>query len=189
MLHLEKSVWKTASAIGGIWLGLMIVPSLAQTKSSFERPPGSRVVANSPAGQVNRYVIVNYYSVALELPSRGAAQVTIMNNNDGPCDASVAFQFETETTDICVISLTIPAKQSRSFCSRFLGDPVAACVISCNPPLVFNAGHAYVRSTARPSCKNLSVDAQQYYTNDNRDETIVSQSRLTVTDLKGTEGD
>jgi hypothetical protein len=187
MLHLEKSVWKTASAIGGIWLGLMIVPSLAQTKSSAEQPPGAPV-ATAPAGQVNRYVIPNYTSQAAQA-TRSVTVVTIMNNTGFPCNAAVAFQFASATTDICVISASIPARQSRIFCSRPINDPVAPCLISCNPPLNFNTGHAYVSSTAINRCAKISVDAQQFFTRDANDDFVESQSKLTVTALTGNQGD
>ncbi len=192
MLHLEKSVWKTASAFGGVWLGLMIVPSLAQTRSSAEQPPGAGagagVVATAPAGQVNRYVIPNYTSQSLAA-TRSIAAVTIMNNTGAPCNAAVAFQFASATTDTCVITLSIPARQSRIFCSRPIGDPVVPCQISCNPPLTFNTGHAFVSSTIGNRCARISVDAQQYFLRDANDDFVKSQSRLTVTTLTGSQGD
>jgi hypothetical protein len=113
MLHLEKSVWKTASALGGVWLGLMIVPSLAQTRSSAEPPSGAGagggVVATAPAGQVNRYVIP-YYTSQTSAATRSFTAMTIMNNTGGPCSAAVSFRFPGGPTDICVITLSIPGE-------------------------------------------------------------------------------
>jgi hypothetical protein len=164
----------------------------AEERSSAEQPANAKSLAVplAPAGQVNRYRIPNYTSETLRPGTRSFVEVTIENNSNVTCNAAVSFQFAFGTSDICVISLAIPSKQSRIFCSRPVSDPLAPCSISCpGSGLTFNTGHANVSSTNTAECSQISVDAQQFFTRDPSDTLVESESKLTVTNLTRNNGD
>jgi hypothetical protein len=153
------------------------VPALAQSSGGSVSPQDAAEAASPPAGQVNRYIIPNYTSQTFN-PTRSFAVVTIHNAGTTTCNAGVQFQFAFGTTNVCSISLPIPAGQSRLFCTRPVNDPLAPCSISCpGGGLTFNTGHGFVSSGS--TCR-IAVDAQQYFTRDAADDFIESQSKLTL---------
>ena len=154
------------------------VPALAQPASGGSvGAEDAAEAAFPPAGQVTKYVIPNYSSQA-GAASRSFAVVTIHNSGTASCNAGVQFQYAFGTTNVCSITLPIPAGQSRLFCTRPVDGPLTACSIACpGAGLTFNIGHAYVSSGS--TCR-IAVDAQQYYTRDAADDLIESQSKLTI---------
>jgi hypothetical protein len=192
MHYLSKFVREAVYTVSSIvFLSLLMAASgRAAEGSSADQPAGAKSVVAAPVGQVDRYRIPNYTSQTRLPGSRSFVVVTIENNSSVSCAAAVSFQFAFGTSDICVISLTIPSKQSRLFCSRPVNDPLAPCSISCpGSGLTFNTGHANVSSTNTLDCAKISVDAQQFFTKDAADDNVESQSKLTVTGLNRNNGD
>jgi hypothetical protein len=172
--------------VGHILPGVALVVSLlfpAVPASAQPASGGSVAAADAaeaafpPAGQVNRYVIPNYSSQT-GATSRSFAVVTIHNSGTASCNAGVQFQYAFGTTNVCSITLPIPAGQSRLFCTRPVDGPLTSCSVACpGSGLTFNIGHAYVSSGS--TCR-IAVDAQQYFTRDAADDLIESQSRLSI---------
>lgn len=162
-----------------------VVPALAQSRSSGEEASVSveSLAPSPPAGQIARYLIPNYTSQTTNptTGSRSFTVVTVHNQSTVTCNVGVQFQFAFGVTNVCSITLSIPAGQSRLFCSRPVNDPTAPCSVSCpGVGLTFNTGHAFVSSTNTLFCQFLGVDAQQYFTRDLNDNFIESQSKLSL---------
>lgn len=170
---------------------VLMAVGAAQAQSSAEagagedamgmvNPPGSF----PPPGEGTRYVVPYYTSETVLGGDRSVAVVNVYNQALVSCNVTVEFQYATGTTNVCSITLTIPSKTSRVFCSRPVGDPLAPCEISCpGSGLTFNTGHAYVDSTFTTACANIAVDAQEFFTRDPADSLIESMSRLSIVKL------
>ncbi|PNG26300.1 hypothetical protein CR492_09285 [Methylocella silvestris] len=135
----------------------------------------------APTGQAARYVIPFYTSQTVFSTARSVTVVGIFNNSNVACSVFVQFQFASQTSSICTITATVPARTSAQLCSRPVGDPLAPCNASCpGGGLTFNTGHAYVgSSTAPPGCKTIAVDPRIYYTTGS-DSVILGSSQLSL---------
>jgi hypothetical protein len=133
-----------------------------------------------PTGQVNRYILPHYYS-AISGGGRSFTAVSIRNNSGSMCSAAVRFQNGMSTSDICVVNQSIPAGQSRTYCSRRPGGFGAYdCTVACSPGLTFDAGQAFVTSTNSTTCANIAVDAEVIYTTSFGDNVITGLTNLSV---------
>ena len=177
------------SIVGFALTIVLVAVGAAQAQSSAEAPAGEDAIemvtppsASPPPGEAVRYVLPFYTSETALAGDRSVAVVNVYNQATVACNVTVEFQYATRTTDLCSITLAIPGKQSRLFCSRPVGDPLAACSISCpGSGLTFNTGHAYVDSTNTiPQCANIAIDAQEVFTRDPADSLIESMSRLSI---------
>lgn len=167
-----------------------------QGTSAGERAPAVAAEARAaapPSGQVARYVVPYYMSQNLLTGARSTTMVDVYNQSSIACNVGVQFQFAFGTSNICGITLSIPPKQSRLFCSRPVNDPLFPCSVSCpGAGLTFNTGHAFVSSTADPNsdCARIAVHAQLAFTRDPADNQVEGTTRLTVVEINdGNKGD
>ena len=165
---------------------LMALPAIAQYQSSGVGNPSAQEgvspdIATPPAGEIARYTLPYFYSVAGASGDRSVAVINVMNQTTVACDVTVEFQYATQTSDICSITATIAPKQSEIFCSRSVFDPVAPCHIVCpSGGLTFNEGHAFIDSTNSTACSNIAVDAREFFLRDPSDTLVDSSSQLTI---------
>lgn len=176
--------------LGFLGLALLLAPGLARAQSSGEAPGDASAVATPqappPAGQRERYVGPFYTSQTALPGSRSVSVITVHNEAGITCNVGVQFQFVVGTTNICSLTQAIPAKQTRTFCTRSVNDPLVPCTMTCAPELTFNTGHFFVSST-KPAptavsdpCKKINVDARLYFTRDAADDLLEGATRLTV---------
>ena len=178
-------------------IGLMLVVPLGvvqgQTSATGPYGPDDAAVepaAPTPTGQSQLFVIPFYTSQNAMAGVRSTALVSVFNANTASCTVGIQFQYAGGATNVCSLSLVIPAKQSRQFCSRSVNDPLAPCDAVCSPELTFNTGHAFVSATKNsiiPGCSLVAVDAQLMQTRDAADDYVESVSKLVVskTVMKG----
>lgn len=182
---------------GALSVALMLAPGAASAQMLSTEEIAVNPAAPAPLGHSQRYVIPFYTSQTTTPPGmRSTTLINVFNANGRACSVSVQFQFATATTNTCVITQAIPAKESRLFCSRPVNDPLAPCAplagASCSPALTFNTGHAFVSSTNNaitPGCNLIAVDAQLVHTRDAADDLVESVSKLNVQRVVGTAGD
>lgn len=201
---MRKATIATCIALTGLLLPAGVgAQSLAGTSAdpTIESSAGEITATNEgeasavtpPPGQTARYVIPYYTSQTLLPGARSTTMVDVYNQSSIPCDVGVQFQFAFGTTNICSITLTIPPKQSRLFCSRIVNDPLYPCTISCpGAGLLFNTGHSFVTSLAdrENDCARIAVHAQLAFTRDINDDLVEGTTRLTVVEINdGNEGD
>lgn len=169
---------------------ILSAPSSPSRAASSDGVPSAPVAEQSgaqaaplpaPAGQAARYVIPFYTSQTAFSTGRSVTVVGIFNNSNVACSVFVQFQFASQTSSICTINATVPARTSAQLCSRPVGDPLAPCNSSCpSGGLTFNTGHAYVgSSSAPPGCKMIAVDPRIYYTTGS-DSVILGSSQLSL---------
>lgn len=176
---------KATIATRGIALVAVVLFGMAatQAQSTSAGEPELRLGPSSipPSGEVTRYVLPYYYSVTAGVGDRSVAILNVYNQAAVSCDVTVEFQYQSQTTDICTITATIPAKRGDTFCSRPVSDPVAPCHVVCgNGGLTFNEGHAFVDSTNSSACANIAIDAQEVFLRDPADTLVDSMSRLSI---------
>ena len=131
-----------------------------------------------------------YTSQNLLAGSRSVTAINVQNQSTISCEVGVQFQKAYGVTNTCSVTLTIPAKQSRVFCSRVVNDPLMPCNASCSPALTYDTGHFFVSSTAplpgaTDKCKSLLIDARLFYTRDIADDLVEGATRLTVVKSPG----
>jgi hypothetical protein len=202
----ERSMWVSAVLAAVLLLAAGAVQAQttpAQTPAAPGRPssagegaPAPALKAMAPApptGQAARYVIPYYTSQTLLSGARSVTMVDVYNQSGVACDVGVQFQFAFGTTNICSITLSIPPKQSRLFCSRPVNDPLFPCTVSCpGTGLTFNTGHAFVSSTndANFDCARIAIHPQLAFTRDAADDQVEATTQLTIVEINsGNRGD
>jgi hypothetical protein len=170
-----------AVALGCLALGLSGFGASAQTPLTQPRPGASlEAPLAAPPGQINRYSIPAFFSLVNTVP-QSFASIRIKNNAVVACNVGVRFQQGQTSTDTCVLSIAIPARQSRRLCSRQPGSTnLEACDAACSGAILPVAGHIFVTSDNNANCTNIGVDAQQFYTTDGTDNALAAMSRLSV---------
>lgn len=167
-----------------ILLGVLVIASgvtQAETSAGEDVEELEPQAPSPPAGQSARYVLPYYTSQTTTPPgARSTTVVNVYNQNAIACNVGVQFQFAFGTTNVCSITLSIPAKESRLFCSRPVNDPLAPCSVSCSPALAFNTGHAFVSSTTGTDCAKIAVDAQLAFTRDAADDLLEGITKLSI---------
>ncbi len=177
-------------AVALVLFATLMAVVVAQGQSSSAGPAQGNSTASQPAptaptGESARYELPYFYSVAGVGGDNAVTVVNVYNGATVPCDVTLEFQYATQSTDICSITSTIPAKQSTIFCSRQVRDPVAPCLVTCNPGLTFNEGHAFVDSTNTiTACANIAVDPRVVFT-DSSDVSVISSSRVSLVKFNG----
>jgi hypothetical protein len=175
----------TGLAILGLAIAWPGVGQAAETSSRGGNAAGAPAAA--PAGQTDRFAIPWFTSQNELAGARSTVVVSILNNSGATCRASVRFQFGFSTSDACTLTLPIPARESRRYCSRSIDDPLVPCDAVCpSGGLTFTTGHAYVSSTTRSPCHRIAVDARQHFTRDAADDLVEASSQLTLVRFNGT---
>jgi hypothetical protein len=170
---------------------LLVGGSAVQAADAPTQRPLAVAPTAVPSGQVNRYVIPNFYSLILGA-ARSFTGITVYNNSNSTCSAAVRFQPNKDRTDVCVVTSSIPPKVGHHFCSRQPGSfGLFFCETSCpGAGLTFTTGHAFITSTNTSACANLAVDAEVIYTQNTADDVIGGITRLSVNKIgKATIGD
>src|SRR5215217_1932920 len=158
------------AALGSLALGLSGSDVAAQTLPT-QPGPGASLEAPlaPPPGQINRYSIPAFFSLVTTNP-QSFASIRIKNNAVVACNVGARFQQGKTNTDVCVLSITIPARQSGRLCSRLPGNTnLEVCDAACSGATLPAAGHIFVTSDNNANCANIGVDAQQFYTTDATD--------------------
>jgi len=132
-----------------------------------------------PAGHKVRYTLPYYMSQNSLAGSRSVTIINVMNQSAKDCNVGVQFQYGSGVTDICDITIDIPAGQSRILCSRPVNDPLADCQVYCpSGGLIFNSGHAFISSNS--VCTKIAVDALMAFTSDVDDNVVTGITPLTI---------
>ena len=170
----------TRLALGSLALGLSGFGVAAQTTPTQPRPGASlEAPLAPPPGQINRYSIPAFYSFIGT--TRSFVSIRIKNNAVVACNVGVRFQQGQSSTDTCVLSIAVPAREGRRLCSRqIVSGDLETCDAACSGVTLPVAGHIFVTSDNNANCTNIAVDAQQFYTTDAADGVIAAMSRLSV---------
>src|SRR3954447_9473650 len=149
----------TLMALGSVTLGLSISSAAAQTLPTQPRPGEPRPGANleaplaPPPGQINRYSIPAFYSFIGT--TRSFVSIRIKNNAVVACNVGVRFQQGQSSTDTCVLSIAVPAREGRRLCSRqIVSGDLETCETACSAQNLPVAGHIFVTSENNANCTN-----------------------------------
>ena len=147
------------------------------------------IIAAPPVGETYRYAIPHFVSSTGGASTSSFAAVSIRNASKVTCTASVTFQYASGAANVCVMTQSIPANESRVFCTRNGDLGFIGCQATCSPELTFQEGHALVSSTTGGACGAIQIDAQEFYVNAVSPAILLGASQLSVTNLKKSNGD
>ena len=151
----------TVAALTMVFLSVTGAAADTQRDGSINAETDPKTQPLIPTGQVARYVVTNMVSE----PNKAATVVSITNNGPAACNVSVDWSLGSGSVVCTTNFASLPAGQTKNFCSRNPGSNFVTCGVTCSPALNFHEGRAQVASTNNANCAKIAVDARIFFFN------------------------